>query len=211
MSAEQAIQYNKMKEIIFEGLFTIEPICKNLTKPYLKVLSTPGVAEVCQVIQEDLTKINELSIRGRSIAIVTRAKQSTNYHKYIMPIMDWIITQIKFYSNINSFPFIIRSSASLETVLTDLANSFCGVLFLDDEQLPEIFHPLNFFILKNKDVCKIKKCSLIDSEYASYILAHLINNNYTGSVSPELVQNYLYCGASRIHDTPVAQIGYENL
>lgn len=46
--------------------------------------------------------------------------------------MDWFIAQIKFYSNINCYPFVIRPGAPLENVLKDLANTFSGVLFLDN-------------------------------------------------------------------------------
>ncbi len=52
--------------------------------------------------------------------------------------MDWFITQIKFYSNVDCYPFVIRPGCSLAHVLSDLANSFSGVLFLDHEKIPEI-------------------------------------------------------------------------
>jgi hypothetical protein len=47
------------------------------------------------------------------------------------PIVDWCIAQIKFYADVDSFPFIIRHGANMTNVLKDLANSYAAILILD--------------------------------------------------------------------------------
>jgi len=47
------------------------------------------------------------------------------------PVVDWCIAQIKFYSDIDSFPFLIRNEANITNVLKDLANTYAVILILD--------------------------------------------------------------------------------
>lgn len=118
--------------MLSSGLFSIEPMVKKITKSQLRLLSTPGVAEVCLTIERDVESANEYSIRGKSIAIVSRGGLLNTSGNEFLPVMDWFVAQIKFYSNIDCYPFVIRPSAPLEQVIKDLSNSFRGVLFLDN-------------------------------------------------------------------------------
>jgi hypothetical protein len=52
--------------------------------------------------------------------------------------MDWLVAQIKFYANVDAYPFVIRPGSSLKDILSDLSNSFSGVLFLDHQKIPKI-------------------------------------------------------------------------
>lgn len=47
------------------------------------------------------------------------------------PVLDWCIAQIKYYSGVDSFPFIIRHGANMTNVLKDLSNSYGAILLLD--------------------------------------------------------------------------------
>jgi hypothetical protein len=47
------------------------------------------------------------------------------------PLVDWCIAQLKFYGDIDSFPFLIRSEANITNVLKDLANVYATILILD--------------------------------------------------------------------------------
>ena len=142
-----------MKKILSEGLYSIEPSYKNLTKNHLSQLSVPGVAAVCKQIQKHPSSINSHSIRGRSVAIVTRGLMLGGNGRYFLPIMDWFVTQIKYYANIDCYPFVIRNQAPLAEIFADLANSYCAVIFLDDEQIPKINVPSTFFVLDHLKVC----------------------------------------------------------
>lgn len=64
--------YQKMKYILNAGMFAIEPTFKKITKAHLAILSTPGVAQVCHTLQADPTLLNKMTIRGKSVAIVSR-------------------------------------------------------------------------------------------------------------------------------------------
>jgi hypothetical protein len=47
------------------------------------------------------------------------------------PVVDWCIAQIKYFSEVDSFPFIIRQGANITNVFKDLANSYAVILILD--------------------------------------------------------------------------------
>lgn len=47
------------------------------------------------------------------------------------PIVDWCIAQIKYYSCVDAFPFIIRHGANITNVIKDLSNSYGTILILD--------------------------------------------------------------------------------
>lgn len=67
--------------------------------------------------------------------------------------MDWYVAQIKYYSNIDCYSFIIREECGLKNLFLDLSNSYSGVLFLDNEKIPEIITAsLNFFVLSHWEV-----------------------------------------------------------
>lgn len=85
-----------------------------------------------------MPEIDKLTIRGKSIAIVTRGKMLGDHGQYFLPIMDWLVAQIKHYANVDCYPFLIRPTCNLEDVLADLSNTYSGVLFLDSEELPYI-------------------------------------------------------------------------
>lgn len=122
-----------MKYILNSGLYTLEPKIKNVTKGHLAILSTPGVAHVCNRISDSLQEANKLTIRGNSIALVTRGHLLNGNGRMVLPLMDWIVAQIKFYANVDCYPFVIREESPLSDVLSDLSNSYSGALFLDHE------------------------------------------------------------------------------
>ena len=55
-----------------------------------------------------------------------------------MPVMDWLISQIKYYSGHDAFPFVIKKGADINEVLKDLSTSYGTVLYLDDKEVQEI-------------------------------------------------------------------------
>ena len=77
------------------------------------MLYSPGVGAACMKIKENPKTIDKLTLRGRSVAIVTDGSVLGVSGNQIMPLMDWMIVQIKYYSGVDSFPFVIRSSANI--------------------------------------------------------------------------------------------------
>lgn len=100
--------YEKMKYVLNAGMFSIEPTFKRITKAQLAILSTPGVAQVCKAIQDNPEQINRLTIRGKSIALVSRGQMMGVGGRQFLPVMDWLVAQIKFHANIDCYPFVIR-------------------------------------------------------------------------------------------------------
>lgn len=69
---------------------------------------TPGVGAVCLEIQKDPKLADELTFRGRAIAIVSDGSMLECDGPKFMPVMDWFVSQIKFYAGLDCFPFVIK-------------------------------------------------------------------------------------------------------
>lgn len=72
---------------------------------------SPGVGAACMAIKDKPEMVDELTFRGRSVAIVTQGKYDKNHHfelGHMVPILDWCIAQAKFYGGVDCYPFIIR-------------------------------------------------------------------------------------------------------
>ena len=69
---------------------------------------SPGVGSICMAVVESLDSIDQLTLRGRSVAIVSDGSMLGLKGRKFLPVMDWFIAQIKFYSGIDAFPFVIR-------------------------------------------------------------------------------------------------------
>ena len=100
-----------------------------------------------------------------------------------MPLMDWMIVQIKYYSGIDSFPFVIRSSANIEDILSDLATCYGTVLYLDPKPTAGIKIPEDLLFIRQEDVQKISKKEKTDAEPTSRVLAALMKSGQKGAVS----------------------------
>ena len=82
-----------------------------MNRAILSLAYSPGVGGVCKAIEKNNSLINKLTLRGRSIAVVTNGNFMDVDGSRIYPVMDWIIAQIKYYSNLDAFPFILRKEA----------------------------------------------------------------------------------------------------
>lgn len=74
---------------------------------------SPGVGTCCMAIKDKPELADSLTLRGRSVAIISDGSMMNSEGKNFMPIMDWLIVQIKFYSGIDCFPFVIRKDSDL--------------------------------------------------------------------------------------------------
>ena len=54
--------------------------------------------------------------------------------KQFMPIMDWFIFQIKKYSGIDAYPFVVMKNANLTKIIKNLMNTYCGIIYLDSRE-----------------------------------------------------------------------------
>ena len=93
---------------------------------------SPGVGAICEKIQEKFEHADTMTLRGRSVAIVSDGSMLGSEGEQFMPVMDWMIAQIKYYSGVDAFPFVILKGADMNEVLKDLSTCYGTVLLLDD-------------------------------------------------------------------------------
>ena len=121
---------------------------------------SPGVGAVCMAIKEKPQLVNELTLRGRSVAIVTQGRYSKDKHfppGKMVAILDWCIAQAKFYGDVDCYPFIIRESSNISEVLKDLSNSYSTVVWLDHTQLNVENVPKDIAFVQIEDLMRYTK------------------------------------------------------
>lgn len=101
------------KKILMSNLFSIDLINKNVNRAILAMAYSPGVGAVCEAIQRDPSAADSMTLRGRSIALVTDGSFLDVEGQAVQPAMDWIISQIKYYSGLDAFPFIIKKGSDI--------------------------------------------------------------------------------------------------
>lgn len=74
-----------------------------------------------------------MTLRPRSVAIITDGSFLNTNANGVGPAIDWIIAQIKFYSGLDPFPFIISTDSNLSDTLKDISISYGTVLYLDNK------------------------------------------------------------------------------
>ena len=94
---------------------------------------SPGVGAVCQAIEKNLSMTETMTLRSRSVAIVTDGSFLNASHDGAAPALDWIIAQIKYYSGLDAYPFLVAPDINLKEAFTDLANSYGTILYLDNK------------------------------------------------------------------------------
>ena len=100
-----------------------------------------------------------------------------------MPLMDWMVVQLKYYAGIDSFPFVIRSSAELEDILSDLSTCYGTVLYLDPRSSTKFVIPENLLLLHQEDICKASKMPKTDGEFTARAIASFIKSKRKGEPS----------------------------
>jgi len=54
-----------------------------------------------------------MTLRPRSVAIVTDGSFLDSTAQGIAPAMDWFVAQIKYYSGLDAFPFVVSPDINL--------------------------------------------------------------------------------------------------
>lgn len=81
---------------------------KTINRDILSLAYSPGVGEVCLELKKYPNKVDNLTFRGRAIAVVSDGSMLESEGRKFMPVMDWIVVQLKYYAGVDAFPFVVR-------------------------------------------------------------------------------------------------------
>ena len=122
----------------------------------LSLAYTPGVAEACMVIHDDVNKSYELTRRANLVAVITDGTAVLGLGdigpEAGMPVMEGKCALFKAFADVDAFPLCVRSKNVDEIVQTIslLAGSFGGI------DLEDIAAPRCFEIERRlKEICDI--------------------------------------------------------
>jgi len=113
-------------------------------KKDLSLVYTPGVAEVCRIIDKDHEKAYELTIKGNTVAIVSDGSAVLglgNIGPYAaIPVMEGKAVLFKEYAGINAFPITVQTQNAFEVInlVKNIAPVFAGIN-LEDISAPRCF------------------------------------------------------------------------
>jgi hypothetical protein len=74
-----------------------------------------------------------MTFRARAVAVISDGSLLDSQGKSFMPVMDWIVFQIKHYTGLDAFPFVVQKEVDLVALLRDLSTTYGTVLYLDSK------------------------------------------------------------------------------
>lgn len=137
---EESVQLHKK----LNGKLEVVSKTEIKTKKDLSLIYTPGVAEVCKIIDQDHDKAYELTIKGNTVAIVSDGSAVLglgNIGPYAaIPVMEGKAVLFKEYAGINAFPITVATQNSFEVInlVKNIAPVFAGIN-LEDISAPRCF------------------------------------------------------------------------
>lgn len=100
-----------------------------------------------------------------------------------MPVMDWFVHQLKHYTGLDGFPFVVSKATDLSALLRDLSTSYGTVLYLDKGEIKDI--PKNILFVSHQTILDIHNCEKTNGNYSSTAIAYFIAHQIKGSPSIE--------------------------
>lgn len=138
--------YKKSLEKHYEWQGKIEVISrvKIEDRADLSLAYTPGVAEPCRAIQEDITKSWTLTRRSNLVAVITDGTAVLGLGdigpEAGMPVMEGKCALFKEFADVDAFPICIKSKSVDEIVRTiELISGSFGGINLEDISAPRCF------------------------------------------------------------------------
>ncbi len=164
------------KHYKWQGKIEVVARCPIETREDMSLAYTPGVAEACLVIKEDVNKSFELTRRSNLVAVVTDGTAVLGLGdigpEAGMPVMEGKCALFKAFADVDAFPLCIKSKDVDEIVRTIylLSGSFGGIN-LEDIAAPRCFE----IERKLKELCDIPIFHDDQHGTAVVVLAGLIN------------------------------------
>ncbi len=164
------------KHYEWQGKIEVVSRCPMDTRDDMSLAYTPGVAEACLVIKDDVNKSFELTRRNNLVAVVTDGTAVLGLGdigpEAGMPVMEGKCALFKSFADVDAFPLCIKSKNVDEIVKTVylLSGSFGGI------NLEDISAPRCFEIEKKlKEKCDIPIFHDDQHGTAVVVLAALLN------------------------------------
>ncbi len=164
------------KHYEWNGKIEVVSRCPVETREDMSLAYTPGVAEACLVIKDDVNKSFELTRRNNLVAVVTDGTAVLGLGdigpEAGMPVMEGKCALFKAFADVDAFPLCIKSKDVDEIVRTVylLSGSFGGI------NLEDIAAPRCFEIEKKlKEICDIPIFHDDQHGTAVVVLASIIN------------------------------------
>ena len=114
------------------------------TRDILSMAYTPGVARVCKAIAEDKGKVNQLTIKMNSIAVVSDGSAVLGLGNIgpeaALPVMEGKAMLFKEFADIDAYPLCLRTQ-DVEEIVTTVKNVSTGFggINLEDISAPRCF------------------------------------------------------------------------
>lgn len=160
----------------WNGKIEVISRCPVETREDMSLAYTPGVAEACLVIKDDVNKSFELTRRNNLVAVVTDGTAVLGLGdigpEAGMPVMEGKCALFKKFADVDAFPLCIKSKDVDEIVRTVylLSGSFGGIN-LEDIAAPRCFE----IERKLKEVCDIPIFHDDQHGTAVVVLASVLN------------------------------------
>ena len=139
-NAEKALRLHKE----WKGKISTEPKCEVKTREDLALAYTPGVAEPCKVIHEDVKEAYTYTLKQNTIAVVSDGSAVLGLGNIgpeaAMPVMEGKCALFKAFGGVNAFPICLNTQDTDEIVETvkRLEPTFGGIN-LEDISAPRCF------------------------------------------------------------------------
>jgi len=128
----------------FKGKLGVQSLISVKNRHDLSLAYTPGVAEPCRVIAQDPEASFELTMRGRTVAVISDGSAVLGLGNIgpeaAMPVMEGKSLLLKEFGGVDSVPLVIRTQDTEEIIrfVQQVAPSFAGIN-LEDISAPRCF------------------------------------------------------------------------
>ncbi len=137
---QQSVEYHRQHK----GKLGVQSLVSVKNRDDLSLAYTPGVAEACRVIAKDPTESFELTMRGRTVAVVSDGSAVLGLGNIgaaaAMPVMEGKSLLMREFAGVDSIPLVIDTQETSQIIefVKQVAPSFAGIN-LEDIAAPRCF------------------------------------------------------------------------